>query len=218
MGGFECACDEGFEPGPMMTCEGECVQRSAGCSPAPLLEELLSRSAVLLTLPVSLSADINECSQNPLLCAFRCINTFGGYECTCPAGYVLRDDNRMCRGKRGALEACRLNVSLSQPRCMELSPSLRLSSDQDECSDGLDDCVSQGMMCKNLIGTFMCICPPGMQRRPDGEGCMGELGALGRGHGRGGITGGSKRTRLPGSSWELACVCVCVCLSFLQIV
>lgn len=22
MGGFECACDEGFEPGPMMTCEG----------------------------------------------------------------------------------------------------------------------------------------------------------------------------------------------------
>uniref|UniRef100_A0A8C5M4L9 Fibrillin 1 n=1 Tax=Leptobrachium leishanense TaxID=445787 RepID=A0A8C5M4L9_9ANUR len=29
-------------------------------------------------------------------------------------------------------------------------------------------------MCKNLIGTFMCICPPGMQRRPDGEGCMDE--------------------------------------------
>lgn len=22
VGGFECACDEGFEPGPMMTCEG----------------------------------------------------------------------------------------------------------------------------------------------------------------------------------------------------
>ena len=47
--------------------------------------------------------------------------------------------------------------------------------DQDECSEGLDDCDSKGMTCKNLIGTFMCICPPGMQRRPDGEGCMGEL-------------------------------------------
>lgn len=23
MGGFECTCVEGFEPGPMMTCEGE---------------------------------------------------------------------------------------------------------------------------------------------------------------------------------------------------
>lgn len=29
-------------------------------------------------------------------------------------------------------------------------------------------------MCKNLIGTFMCICPPGMTRRPDGEGCVGK--------------------------------------------
>ena len=38
----------------------------------------------------------------------------------------------------------------------------------------MDDCDSKGMTCKNLIGTFMCICPPGMQRRPDGEGCMGE--------------------------------------------
>uniref|UniRef100_A0A671P3C9 Fibrillin-2-like n=1 Tax=Sinocyclocheilus anshuiensis TaxID=1608454 RepID=A0A671P3C9_9TELE len=28
------------------------------------------------------------------------------------------------------------------------------------------------MACKNQIGTFMCICPPGMTRRPDGEGCM----------------------------------------------
>lgn len=34
-----------------------------------------------------------------MLCAFRCINTFGSYECTCPSGYALRDDRRMCRGK-----------------------------------------------------------------------------------------------------------------------
>lgn len=53
--------------------------------------------------------------------------------------------------------------------------------DQDECSDGLDDCASKGMTCKNLIGTFMCICPPGMQRRPDGDGCMGERVAEGGG-------------------------------------
>lgn len=44
--------------------------------------------------------DINECSQNPLLCAFRCVNTFGSYECMCPGGYVLRDDQRMCRGEK----------------------------------------------------------------------------------------------------------------------
>lgn len=44
----------------------------------------------------------------------------------------------------------------------------------DECAEGLHDCESRGMMCKNLIGTFMCICPPGMTRRPDGEGCVGK--------------------------------------------
>lgn len=46
--------------------------------------------------------------------------------------------------------------------------------DLDECVEGLHDCESRGMMCKNLIGTFMCICPSGMTRRPDGEGCTGE--------------------------------------------
>ena len=30
------------------------------------------------------------------------------------------------------------------------------------------------MACKNLIGTFMCICPPGMMRRLDDELCQGE--------------------------------------------
>ncbi|MEJ1276576.1 hypothetical protein NN561_007482 [Cricetulus griseus] len=41
--------------------------------------------------------DINECAQNPLLCAFRCMNTFGSYECTCPVGYALREDQKMCK-------------------------------------------------------------------------------------------------------------------------
>lgn len=45
-------------------------------------------------------SDINECALNPLLCAFRCVNTFGSYECMCPAGYVLREDQRMCRGEK----------------------------------------------------------------------------------------------------------------------
>lgn len=46
--------------------------------------------------------------------------------------------------------------------------------DQNECEEGIHDCDSKQMECKNLIGTYMCICGPGYQRRPDGEGCIGK--------------------------------------------
>jgi len=58
-------------------------------------------------------ADINECAQNPLLCAFRCVNTYGSYECKCPAGYVLREDRRMCKGETSMLRSSNLGGSLS---------------------------------------------------------------------------------------------------------
>lgn len=51
--------------------------------------------------------------------------------------------------------------------------------DQNECEDGIDDCESRGMTCKNLIGTYMCICAPGFMRMPNGEGCMGTTATLG---------------------------------------
>lgn len=51
--------------------------------------------------PALASPDVDECSLNPLLCAFRCHNTEGSYVCTCPAGYALREDGAMCRGRTG---------------------------------------------------------------------------------------------------------------------
>lgn len=52
---------------------------------------------------------------------------------------------------------------------------LFVSPDQNECEDGIDDCASRGMTCKNLIGTYMCICSPGYTRQPSGDGCMGKI-------------------------------------------
>lgn len=46
--------------------------------------------------------------------------------------------------------------------------------DEDECEEGKHDCAEKQMECKNLIGTYICICGPGYQRRPDGEGCVGK--------------------------------------------
>lgn len=46
--------------------------------------------------------------------------------------------------------------------------------DEDECEEGKHDCAEKQMECKNLIGMYICICGPGYQRRPDGEGCVGK--------------------------------------------
>lgn len=53
-----------------------------------------------------------------------------------------------------------------------------LPADVDECADGQQACHERGMLCKNLIGTFACVCPPGLRPQPSSrEGCTG-MGAL----------------------------------------
>ena len=73
---------------------------------------------VVLSLSLCLSvyvpfsgSDVNECAISPLLCAFRCINTFGGYECMCPGGYTLRENQRMCQGEMHTLHATRSTLT-----------------------------------------------------------------------------------------------------------
>lgn len=58
--------------------------------------------------------------------------------------------------------------------CLYIIKSKPCVLDQNECEEGIHDCDSKQMECKNLIGTYMCICGPGYQRRPDGEGCIGK--------------------------------------------
>ena len=47
--------------------------------------------------------DIDECElfhngQAGRLCLHTCVNTAGGYRCTCPAGYNVTRDGRSCKG------------------------------------------------------------------------------------------------------------------------
>lgn len=110
IGGFECACADGFEPGPMMTCEGKTLPaQELGCALVGGPRRGLAwgaggvdpRGRPAQLASALASPDIDECSLNPLLCAFRCRNTEGSYVCTCPAGYTLREDGAMCRGRTG---------------------------------------------------------------------------------------------------------------------
>ena len=44
------------------------------------------------------SADINECTSGSDLCSQVCINSDGGYKCSCNDGYKLQDDEVTCVG------------------------------------------------------------------------------------------------------------------------
>lgn len=84
------------------------------------------------------------------------------YECLCYITGVV------------AAQAC-IHISSYRTCASSYSQYTVCFPDQNECEDGVDDCASRGMTCKNLIGTYMCICSPGYTRQPSGEGCMGKI-------------------------------------------
>lgn len=44
------------------------------------------------------SLDLDECNQSPKPCNFICKNTEGSYQCSCPRGYILQEDGKICKG------------------------------------------------------------------------------------------------------------------------
>ena len=45
--------------------------------------------------------DVDECRERPGVCGSgRCLNTEGGYQCECEAGYSLSEDGRECVDNR----------------------------------------------------------------------------------------------------------------------
>uniref|UniRef100_A0A8D1TIW8 Fibrillin 3 n=1 Tax=Sus scrofa TaxID=9823 RepID=A0A8D1TIW8_PIG len=125
--------------------------------------------------------DTDECSIGHPCGEGTCTNVIGGFECACADGFEP-GPMMTCED----IDECSLNPLLCAFRCHNTEGSymctcptgytLRedgaMCRDVDECADGQQDCHARGMLCKNLIGTFACVCPPGTRPQlGSGEGC-----------------------------------------------
>uniref|UniRef100_A0A182T6U5 EGF-like domain-containing protein n=1 Tax=Anopheles maculatus TaxID=74869 RepID=A0A182T6U5_9DIPT len=90
------------------------------------------------------SVDINECEEQDHGCDY-CENAYGGYQCTCPAGFELADDDKHC---------------VDVDEC---------TAGEDETDESGSICSHE---CHNTIGSFECRCPDAFHLNNDRRTCV----------------------------------------------
>ncbi|XP_077377558.1 hemicentin-1 [Festucalex cinctus] len=137
--------------------------------------------------------DVDECLQTPSPCVHQCRNVPGSFRCLCPPGTVLLGDERSCAGlerghvfTNGTRVRARLRPQLvstlgrpifSRPhgvsRITRQSCPGGYTSRDGKCVD-VDECLLRQPCqheCRNSIGSFRCLCPPGYQLLANGRNC-----------------------------------------------
>lgn len=148
IGGFECACDEGFEPGPMMTCEdiNECVLNPLLCGFRCINTygsyECTCPNGYSLRDDNKMCKDLDECVEGLSDCEGRgmmCKNLIGTFMCICPPGMTQRPDRDGCM-------------------------------DENECRTKPGICLNG--RCLNTAGSYRCVCNEGFLESPSETECL----------------------------------------------
>ncbi|XP_074059799.1 adhesion G protein-coupled receptor E1-like isoform X3 [Macrotis lagotis] len=123
--------------------------------------------------------DVDECSQNPLICGLntKCTNVFGKYKCSCLSGFSSPKGNSWVPGKTGSFQCTDINECLRASVCPQHSTcqntpgsygctciagfTFRNSQceDVDECMD-VTACPTHAT-CTNTLGNYFCTCKNG---------------------------------------------------------
>ncbi|GAA55160.1 hemicentin-1 [Clonorchis sinensis] len=182
---YKCACHSGYRlssDGHSCVDIDECVANPCTdeqkCVNTPGGYECKKSCAAGLREVADGCQDIDECTEKPTVCGIhQCVNTYGGYYCTCLPGYVETEDG--CRDidecADSAANQCRENE-----RCVNLPGTYKChlacpvgyrvltkpNSNTVECID-LDECAlgtfncPPGSRCWNEPGSYACRCANG---------------------------------------------------------
>lgn len=119
--------------------------------------------------PCLCSPDIDECAEGSHACRYNqlCQNTAGTYRCVCPPGYHSLGTGWPCLGTSWAQGHSR-SPALLQPQFPHpaATPHLFPPPDINECLQFPPPCAFE---CRNLRGSYKCLCPSGRTLLPDGE-------------------------------------------------
>eukprot|EP00069_Balaena_mysticetus_P005229 bmy_17796T0 len=194
IGGFECTCEEGFEPGPMMTCEdiNECAQNPLLCAFRCVNTygsyECKCPTGYVLREDRRMCRDEDECEEGKHDCAekqMECKNLIGTYICICGPGYQRRPDGEgcvdenECQTKPGICENGRCLNTRGSYTC-ECNDGFTASPTQDECLDNREGyCFTEVLqnMCqigssnRNPVTKSECCCDGGRGWGPHCEIC-----------------------------------------------
>ncbi|XP_039739730.1 latent-transforming growth factor beta-binding protein 2 isoform X5 [Pteropus medius] len=154
-GSFRCSCEQGYEV----------TSDEKGCQ------------------------DVNECASRASCPTGLCLNTEGSFACSaCDSGYWVNEDGTACED----LDECAFPGVCPSGICTNTagsfscrdcdqgyrpSPLGHTCEDVDECEDPQSSCI--GGECKNMAGSYQCLCPQGFQLAngtvcEDVDECMGE--------------------------------------------
>ncbi|KYQ91781.1 EGF-like domain-containing protein [Tieghemostelium lacteum] len=152
-----------YDMGLLYTCSGVCAnggtcnQPTGQCQCTPAWTGALCQN------------DADECTLNIDNCAQNCINTNGGFKCSCNTGYTLNANKFSCDD----INECLLDTDGCQHGCINnvpgftctCNPGYRLNTlntktcdDIDECLENTDGCAQN---CTNSVGSFTCSCGNG---------------------------------------------------------
>ncbi|KAM4041246.1 uncharacterized protein ACNLHF_012381 isoform 4-T4 [Anomaloglossus baeobatrachus] len=159
--------------------ENKCyINNTCEDAKAPLEGYTCGPCPVHLTGDGETCTDINECYLNTSDCQQTCINTVGGYNCSCEDGYTVDEKNS---SQCVDIDECANsdNKCANNTNCTNLPGNYSceclsgydgdpfiLCTDIDECANNISFCPNQSM-CVNTVGSYACQCLLGYR----GENC-----------------------------------------------